>query len=170
MLTRKAILPDAVQIHQLIGNYSGSGALLPRSLNEICENVRDFVVVEDEGRIIGCGALHLYGMHLAEVRSITVDPTVQGKGAGFLVVKELLKEAQTQQVGCVCLFTRIPDFFARMGFRVVPREDLPDKMYKDCMRCPRLHMCDEVAMAIGEVPKFSVLEMTLGRTIAKVHA
>ena len=64
MRTRKAILPDAENIHKLIGAYSGDGTLLPRSLPEICENVRDFVVLEDDdGRIIGCGALHLYGTH-----------------------------------------------------------------------------------------------------------
>ncbi len=72
MRTRKAILPDAQQIHDLISAYSGDGTLLPRTLAEICENVRDFVVLENEGRIIGCGALHLYGTHLAEIRSITV--------------------------------------------------------------------------------------------------
>ena len=71
MRTRKAILPDAEHIHELIGAYSGDGTLLPRTLPEICENVRDFVVLEDDGRIIGCGALHLYGTHLAEIRSIT---------------------------------------------------------------------------------------------------
>ena len=43
MRTRKAILPDAQQIHKLIGAYSGDGTLLPRTLPEICENVRDFV-------------------------------------------------------------------------------------------------------------------------------
>src|SRR6202171_688028 len=72
MRTRKAILPDADQIHQLIAGYSADGTLLPRTLAELCENVRDFVVLEDSGRIIGCGALHLYGTHLAELRSITV--------------------------------------------------------------------------------------------------
>src|SRR6478752_4390614 len=73
MRTRKAILPDAQQIHELIAAYSGDGTLLPRTLPEICENVRDFVVLEEEdGKIIGCGALHLYGTHLAEIRSITV--------------------------------------------------------------------------------------------------
>src|SRR3984893_3467577 len=71
MRTRKAILPDAQQIHELISAYSGDGTLLLRTLPEICENVRDFVVLEDERRIIGCGALHLYGTHLAEIRSIT---------------------------------------------------------------------------------------------------
>jgi hypothetical protein len=74
MRTREAVLPDAEQIHALISAYSGDGTLLPRSLAEICENVRDFVVLEHDGRIIGCGALHLYGVHLAEIRSITVDP------------------------------------------------------------------------------------------------
>ena len=72
MRTRKAILPDAKHIHELISAYSSDGTLLPRTLPEICENVRDFVVLEHEGRIIGCGALHLYGTHLAEIRSITV--------------------------------------------------------------------------------------------------
>ena len=77
MRVREAVLPDAEQIHTLISAYSGDGTLLPRSLAEICENVRDFVVLQDEGRIIGCGALHLYGVHLAEIRSITVDPASQ---------------------------------------------------------------------------------------------
>ncbi len=65
MRTRDAVLPDAEQIHALIAAYSGDGTLLPRTLAEICENVRDFVVLEHDGRIIGCGALHLYGVHLA---------------------------------------------------------------------------------------------------------
>src|SRR5271165_5407399 len=80
MRTRKAILPDAKHIHDLIAGYSGDGTLLPRTLAEICENVRDFVVLENEGRVIGCGALHLYGTHLAEIRSITVAPWAQGRG------------------------------------------------------------------------------------------
>src|ERR1700686_3202403 len=94
MRTRKAILPDAQQIHQLIAGYSGDGTLLPRTLPEISENVRDFVVLEDKGRIIGCGALHLYGTHLAEIRSITVGPTAQGHGGGSRLMKALMAEAR----------------------------------------------------------------------------
>src|ERR1035437_10653275 len=74
---REAVRPDAEPIHALIAAYSGDGTLLPRTLAEVCENVRDFVVLEHEGRIIGCGALHLYGLPLAEIRSITVDPASQ---------------------------------------------------------------------------------------------
>src|SRR5947209_5719136 len=157
MRTRKAILPDAQQIYDLIAGYSGDGTLLPRTLAEVCENVRDFVVLEDDGRFIGCGALHLYGTHLAEIRSITVAPWAQGKGGGRRLMKALMGEAKKHRVTCICLFTRSPQFFGRMGFTAAKREDLPDKIYKDCHVCPRFHCCDEVAMVRGELPKFAIL-------------
>jgi len=165
MLTREALLRDAVQIHDLIASYSTDGTLLPRTLPEICENIRDFVVVEDEGRIIGCGALHLYGPHLAEVRSIAVVPEVRGKGAGRSLVEALLQQAARQEVSCVCLFTRIPEFFARLGFEVAMKEAIPDKLYKDCLRCPRFHNCDEVAMVRGELPQFGILQPPMAQLV-----
>jgi len=150
--TRNAILPDVRQIHAIIQPYAGNGTLLPRSTSELCENIRDFVVAEEDGKIIGCGALHLYGLHLAEVRSIAVAPKAKGRGAGKLLVEALLGEAERHQVSCVCLFTRIPDFFAQMGFSVASREELPDKIYKDCIHCPNLYACDEIAMVRGQLP------------------
>jgi amino-acid N-acetyltransferase len=157
MRTRRAILPDAEPIHGLIAAYARDGTLLPRSLAEICENVRDFVVLEDKRQIIGCGALHLYGMHLAEIRSITVARSAQGRGGGRRLVKALLAEANEHRVGCICLFTRTPEFFRRLGFQPAQREDLPDKVRKDCRFCPRLDTCDEVAMVRGELPSFTTL-------------
>ena len=157
MRTREAVLPDAERIHQLISSYSGDGTLLPRSLAEICENVRDFVVLEDGGKILGCGALHLYGPHLAEVRSITVDRSWQSRGGGKRLVRALLRQATKHQVTCICLFTRKPEFFSQLGFSLAQREDLPDKIYKDCCVCPRFQCCDEVAMVRGELPKFAIL-------------
>jgi amino-acid N-acetyltransferase len=157
MRARSAKLPDALAIEQLIQVHVGSGTLLPRSFSDICENIRDFVVVENEGEIVGCGALHLYGMHLAEIRSITVTSNSKGKGAGRVLVDALLKEAKHQHVTCVCLFTRIPDFFARMGFLVVEKEALPDKALKDCQLCPRQHACDEIAMYMGTLPETAIL-------------
>lgn len=158
MHTREALLRDAEQIYELIASYSGDGTLLPRTLPEICENIRDFVVTEEDSRIIGCGALHLYGPHLAEVRSIAVYPHVKGKGAGRELIDALLQQAEKQEVTCVCLFTRIPEFFARMGFTTAVREEIPDKLYKDCHRCPRQNNCDEVAMVRGDVPQFAILQ------------
>src|SRR5579859_4582990 len=110
MLTRRAILPDVEQIHKLISVYSPDGTLLPRTLAELSENVRDFTVVEDGKEIIACGALHFYGRHLTEIRSIAVSPKHKGKGAGRVLIEALLEEAHHHRITCVCLFTRIPDF------------------------------------------------------------
>lgn len=158
MRTRNALLPDAPQIEKLIAAYSDAGVLLPRPLPEICEKIRDFVVVEDGGQVIGCGALHLYGPHLAEVRSIAVAAEHKRKGVGRRLIKALLREAGKHGVPGVCLFTRIPSFFGKMGFVEARREDLPDKIYKDCLNCPKLHACDEVAMLRGQLPEFAILE------------
>lgn len=155
MHARNAKLPDAFAIEQLIRVHVGDGTLLPRSLSEICENIRDFIVVENEGEIVGCGALHLYGMHLAEIRSITVTNRSKGRGAGRVLIDALMKEARKQSVTCVCLFTRIPDFFGKMGFIEVEKEELPDKALKDCNKCSRQNACDEIAMYIGTLPKHS---------------
>src|SRR5262249_36177770 len=154
LLTRNATLPDVDAIHGIIRSYSENGTLLPRTVAELCENVRDFVVAENDGQIVGCGALHLYGLHLAEIRSIAVTPEAKGLGAGRQLVEALLAEAERHHVTCVCLFTRIPDFFGHMGFSVARREELPDKIFKDCVHCPNLLCCDEVAMVRGTIPTY----------------
>jgi amino-acid N-acetyltransferase len=159
MLVRKARLQDATDIYELVNSLSSDGTLLRRQFPEICENVRDFTVAVSEGGIfLGCGALHLYGPHLAEVRSIVVRPEAKSHGVGGELLRALLAEAEEHGVGCVCLFTRIPDFFFRYGFRQVEdRTNLPDKIFKDCQNCPRLYKCDEIAMARGQVPRVSIL-------------
>ena len=160
-VVRKARLPDAVNIFDIVNSLSDDGTLLRRSYAEICENVRDFTVAESEsGVFLGCGALHLYGPHLAEVRSIVVKPEAKGQGAGGKLLRTLLAEAEEQSVTAVSLFTRIPDFFFHFGFRVVDRTALPDKIYKDCQTCPRLYACDEVAMVRGSLPRIAVLGPT----------
>jgi amino-acid N-acetyltransferase len=159
MLVRKAKLPDASNIYYLVNSLSTDGTLLRRNFAEICENVRDFTVVETEdGEFQGCGALHLYGPHLAEVRSIVVEPDAQRQGAGAKLLEALLDEAEDHGINSVCLFTRIPEYFQRHGFYIVEdRTALPDKIYKDCQSCPRLYRCDEVAMVRGEIPNVSIL-------------
>jgi amino-acid N-acetyltransferase len=149
---RNAVLPDVPGIHAIVQPYAEAGTLLPRPVAELCENIRDFVVAEEHGRIIGCGALHLYGTHLAEIRSIAVSPDAKGRGAGRVLVDALMAEARRQSVTCVCLFTRTPAFFAHLGFQVARREELPDKIYKDCVCCPKLSDCDEIAMVMGRIP------------------
>src|SRR5579875_4165807 len=106
MQVRKARLQDATNIFELVNSLSSDGTLLRRAFPEICENIRDFTVAEsDSGVFLGCGALHLYGPHLAEVRSIVVRPEAKGQGVGGELLRALLGEAEEHGVGCVCLFT-----------------------------------------------------------------
>jgi amino-acid N-acetyltransferase len=86
-----------------------------------------------------------------------VKPQAKGWGAGGLLLKALVEEAEEHAVLSVCLFTRMPDFFEHFGFRVAERDAMPDKIYKDCQTCPRLYACDEVAMVRGPLPKVAML-------------
>ncbi len=174
----KARLQDARNIFDLVNSLSHDGTLLRRNYAEICENIRDFTVAEilpeaspdhsdvpanpgstpaAEPHFLGCGALHLYGPHLAEVRSIVLHPEARGQGAGGAILRALLAESEDHGVATTCLFTRIPDFFFHYGFRVAERSAMPDKIYKDCQTCPRLYACDEVAMVKGPLPQTAVL-------------
>ena len=158
VVVHKAHLQDARNIFDLVNSLSGDGTLLRRSYAELCENIRDFTVAEGpDGDFLGCGALHLYGPHLAEVRSIVVRPEMKGHGAGGALLRALLAEAEEHKVISTCLFTRLPDFFGHFGFRVAERSAMPDKIYKDCQTCPRLYACDEVAMVRGPLPTIAVL-------------
>ena len=92
------------------------------------------------------------------MRSIVVKPEAKGKGAGGRILASLIDEAEEHGIHSVCLFTRIPDFFFKYGFRTVEdKAELPDKVFKDCQLCPRLHRCDEVAMVRGRIPRISIL-------------
>jgi amino-acid N-acetyltransferase len=159
----KAHLQDARNIFELVNAHSGDGTLLKRSYAEVCENIRDFTVAyrehpeTGETEFLGCGALHLYGPHLAEVRSIVVREDRRGLGAGDAILESLLAESEEHQVTSVCLFTRIPSYFEHLGFRFADRSAMPDKIYKDCQTCPRLYACDEVAMVRGPLPNVKVL-------------
>lgn len=153
MFTRQAQLQDASSIHQLITSLSHDGTLLPRPYSEICRNIATFTIVQtDAGEFIGCAALHVYGIHLAEVRSIVVRPETKGHGAGSMLVEALLHQAETLGIQCVCLFTRIPMFFTHFNFHLARHASLSDKVMKDCITCPRRSACDETAMAIGTLP------------------
>src|SRR4051794_13854403 len=121
MSVRKAVLRDAARIDELIRAHTSDGTLLPRTMTEICADIRDFVVAEIDGKIVGCGALHLYGMHLAEIRSINILNEFRGRKLGVEIVNALLEEAKHHDVTCVCLFTRVPEFFGSLGFKEADR-------------------------------------------------
>lgn len=143
---RKAALADLPELLRVINAYAAKGIMLPRTEFEMAENIRDFTVAFSGGRLAGCGALHLYTPHIAEVRSLAVPPELQGSGAGRKIVQALELEAREFGLAGVFAFTYIPRFFEKLGFREIDRGELPLKAWKDCLRCPKFSCCDEIAV------------------------
>jgi amino-acid N-acetyltransferase len=143
---RKAKISDIKTIHKLINDFSKKGQMLPRSLNELYENIRDFFVAEEDRKILGVCALHILWEDLAEIRSLIVQKEYRKKGNGTLLVKKCLSEAKQFGVKKVFVLTYIPEFFKKVGFKEIEKSQLPQKIWGDCIRCPKFPECDEIAL------------------------
>ncbi|MFO7975329.1 MAG: N-acetyltransferase [Candidatus Hydrogenedentota bacterium] len=143
---RKARLSDMTKVKILIDEAVRGDAVLPRTLIELCESVRDFHVCVEDGELLGCCALHVDMQNLAEVRSLVVHAEWRGVGIGSALVRACLAEAEALEVERVYALTRSPKFFEREGFNLIDKHELPSKVFRDCVRCPKFPDCDEVAV------------------------
>ena len=143
---RKARIRDVPEIHTLVNSFATRGEMLGRSRSELYEGLRDFFVVEQDGRILGCSALHINWEDLAEVRSLAVAPEQQGKGMGKTLVNACIEEARSLGIARIYALTYRPKFFEGIGFSRVPKESLPHKIWGDCLKCPQFPNCDEDAV------------------------
>jgi len=147
-LIRKATVHDAPKIRELIRFYADRAAMLHRSLNDIFESLRDYWVCEKDGEIVGCAALHVDWEDLAEVRSLAVAESHQGHGIGTRLLKRCLREAKQLGVPRIFALTYVPAFFEKYGFRPCAKEELPRKIWSECIRCHKFPDCDETALAL----------------------
>ena len=147
-MIRKARLTDVKTIHQLITEQAEKGHILPRAISELYSQVRDFSLSVDDstGEIVGCGALHIVWEDLAEIRSLAVQTSCQGKGIGTRLVETLLEESRAMGVKKVFVLTFRPVLFERQGFEQMEKNLLPHKIWADCIRCTRFPECGEIAL------------------------
>jgi amino-acid N-acetyltransferase len=143
---RKATVKDSKTIHLLINRFAQKDTILPRSLNEIYENIRDFFVCTNQSKVIGTSALHIMWEDLAEIRSIAVLRDYQNKGIGKKLIEECLEEAQALGIKKIFVLTYNPEFFKKIGFQEIDKNTLPQKIWSDCLKCPKFPECDEVAV------------------------
>ena len=146
-MIRKAKLEDVKEIQRLIKLYSTRGEILPRSLSELYDHLRDFFVFVQDHKVLGICALHICWEDLAEVRSLAVQEEVRSKGMGAKLVKACLEESKALGVKRVFALTYRPDFFERLGFKKVDKNMLPHKIWTDCLKCVKFPDCNEVAVA-----------------------
>jgi amino-acid N-acetyltransferase len=145
-MLRKARVHDIKQIQELINSFAKLDLMLPRSLNEVYESIRDFWVFEEAGRIVGCAALHIAWDDLAELKSVAVSETSQKQGVGKRLVESCLSDAVELGAKRVFVLTYKPEYFSRFGFQKVEHGTLPHKVWAECINCCKFPDCEEIAM------------------------
>lgn len=145
---RPAAIGDVPYVHHLLEIYSAQGNLLPRTMNELYRHLRDFFVIEADGKVAACGALEIFTDDLGEVRSLVVDDAFKGRGLGKALVERLAAEARAIGLKRLMALTYVPEFFHKLGFRTVPKETLPEKVWSVCVKCYKFNRCDEIAVLL----------------------
>lgn len=149
-LIRKAKIGDVREIQKMLANHAQQGDLLPRSLSELFDNLRDIFVFVDNNQpeIIGTCSMHICWEDLAEIRSLVVRDPYRRQGIGKKLVEACISEAITLDLRRIFVLTYKVKFFQRLGFREVDKATLPHKIWADCLKCVKFPECDETAMII----------------------
>ncbi|XEC96792.1 N-acetyltransferase [Paenibacillus tarimensis] len=143
---RKATLEDVDPLYELIQGYAERGIMLPRSHEVLARQIDSFFVAELDHEIVGCGSLCKLGSDLVEIRSLGISESHKGRGIGSKLVDCLLEEAKHRNLPKVFALTYEVGFFQKNGFVVVDKEIFPEKVWTDCVHCPKQHCCDEIAV------------------------
>ena len=143
---RKAMVSDIPVIGGIINKQAETGIMLQRPLSMLYENVRDYSVIELDGKIIGGGALHVMWSDLAEIRAVAVVEDFRRRGYGRALVETLFAEAELLRIERIFVLTYQVDFFGSLGFTEIEKSELPHKIWRDCLNCVHFPDCDEVAM------------------------
>jgi amino-acid N-acetyltransferase len=146
MIAEKARIKDVPAIQKLVNSYANKGEMLPRALSEMYESIRDFFVVREDDEIIACAALHVFWSDLAEVRAVAVVEGKKAQGAGAVLMQACLDEGRELGINTIFCLTYNPAFFEKFGFSQVDKSELPQKVWGECLRCPKFPDCDEVAL------------------------
>ncbi|WP_211240694.1 amino-acid N-acetyltransferase [Hamadaea tsunoensis] len=134
MLVRRARTADVRGIRALVDVYSPQRRLLSKATVTLYEDIQEFWVAEVDGRVVGCGAIHVMWEDLAEVRTVAVDPGFRGRKIGHQIVGALLDQARELGVRRVFALTFEIAFFASFGFVPIDGAPVPSVVYEQLLR------------------------------------
>ena len=147
-IIRKAKISDIGTIFELVNDFAKQGLMLPKSQIDLYESIRDFFVVEIDNKVVACGALKVFLDDLAEIRSLATNKDFQKIGLGKMITQKLLDDAKELGIKKVFTLSYQVDFFKKQGFTLIKKEELPQKIWRDCYKCPKFPNCDENALII----------------------
>ena len=146
MLLRRAAIGDVPAIGKIINDAAEFGQMLHRSRAYLYEHIRDFQVAEIDGQAVGVCGLNIVWANLAEVYALAVAPAYRGQGIGGRLVLAVMEEARQLGLAKLMTLTYEKSFFERLGFTIVDRQELPLKVWSQCVYCLKNQACDEIAM------------------------
>lgn len=145
---RRARESDVAGIVSLINGFAAQAIMLFRTPESVRMTLADFIVAVDaRGDVVACGALKEYSPSLAEVASVAVSSSAHGRGLGKAIVHEVEKLARKRGIDELFALTLTPKFFESAGYVVADRALYPEKIRRDCLKCPRRIRCDEYCVA-----------------------
>ncbi|HSL69813.1 MAG TPA: GNAT family N-acetyltransferase [Longimicrobiales bacterium] len=146
---RRARPDDVEPMFRLLDEFARRGLLLPRRIQDVYRNVREFIVAADQNdQVVGCGGLRIYTPVLAEVVALAVDERCHGHGIGRQIVESLLADARALDICRVFAMTLQPVFFQRLGFEPTQVALFPEKIAIDCSGCAKRATCQEITMVL----------------------
>lgn len=145
---RKAVLADVEQVFDIVNHYANEGLMLPRTKESLVLNLQSIFVAEEDGNILGVASLAILGHDLAEIRSLGVKDEAKGKGVGKKLVERVIEETKKIGIPKLISLTYQVVFFEKCGFQIIQKTEMPQKVWTDCIHCPKFPSCDEIAMAI----------------------
>ena len=147
MTIRPGRVSDVTGIQTQIQVYADRGLMIRRSLAELYQSIREFLVaVDQENRVVGCVALHVFWEDLAEIRCLAVAEDAQGLGIGRRLVDVCWELARELEVKSIFALSSSPGFFERCGYHPIDKSELPQAVWSECVRCPSFPNCQEAAL------------------------
>jgi amino-acid N-acetyltransferase len=144
---RPARVGDVPAIQELIRTFADRKLMIRRSLGELYESIREFLVaVDDEGKVVGCAALHVFWEDLAELKCLAVSEAAQRSGIGRALVEACREAAEALEIKTVFTLTYVAEFFEKCGYHQIDKAELPHKIWNECVRCPLFPNCHEIAL------------------------
>ena len=145
MQIRKATVLDADKIVELVNYNANKGLMLAKTPYKVFSTIQNFFVAEDNREIVGCVSLSVIWQDLCEVCSLAVSEEHKGRGIGRMLVKRCIEKARQLKIPRVIALTYQDKFFERLGFVNVDKDQFPRKLWRECLECPKLEQCDELA-------------------------
>jgi amino-acid N-acetyltransferase len=145
MNIREATVNDTDRIIEMINYYSQKGMMLPKTPYKIYSTIQNFFVAEIDGKVVGCVSISVLWKDIAEICSLAVAPDELGHGTGKKLIAKCIEKAKKLQLQKLVALTYQDKFFDKMGFKLENKDHFPRKLWRECLECPKLENCDELA-------------------------